>query len=118
MYRSGSIYKGEMQRGKIHGKGKFWYVNGDIYEGEWENGKRSGIGKTVFSTRSVYEGGYEDDRAQGEFRATFPAKFDHFSPDDCWRVFLFDQMKNSLLIHITYGIEGSGLNPKPLNPKP
>lgn len=43
-FDNGDEYNGELQNGKRHGYGVYYYANGDRYEGEWVNGTKSGRG--------------------------------------------------------------------------
>ena len=47
-FKDGSMYQGEMFRGKPYGKGTTTFVNGDRYEGEYVKGKRQGYGVYSF----------------------------------------------------------------------
>ena len=38
--KDGGEYKGEMQAGKPHGKGRTVWKDGDVFEGEYVKGKR------------------------------------------------------------------------------
>ena len=40
IWKSGNIYDGNWQNGKMHGKGKMIWKNGAIYDGNWKDGKR------------------------------------------------------------------------------
>jgi hypothetical protein len=49
-YRKGNksdVYKGQMRRGKLHGKGRYVYVDGSSYEGEYVNGYDDGHGLVI-----------------------------------------------------------------------
>lgn len=45
MYEDGTVYEGERQAGRCHGKGKLIFSGKKgSYEGEFKNGKRHGYG--------------------------------------------------------------------------
>jgi len=56
------IYTGEIENGKMHGKGTLVYPNGEKYDGDWVHGKRHGIGTYEYSDSSTYEGEWVDDK--------------------------------------------------------
>ena len=59
--RDGGDYKGELQAGKPHGKGRTTWANGNIYEGNYEKGKRQGYGVFTFFDGEKYEGQWVQD---------------------------------------------------------
>ena len=53
-----SVYRGELEDSKRHGKGVITYNSSRVYEGEWVTDKRHGNGYEKFSNGNVYEGEY------------------------------------------------------------
>ena len=49
-----SIYRGELNSRKRHGKGIIVYFNGRVYEGDWDLDKRSGRGFELFLSGNTY----------------------------------------------------------------
>ena len=64
--RDGGEYKGEMQSGKPHGKGKTVWKNGNTFEGQYEKGKRQGYGVFTFFDGEKYEGQWVQDHQHGK----------------------------------------------------
>ncbi len=54
----GSSYKGELEKGIPHGKGKAKLADGSTYEGNWEDGFPEGKGKFVFGDDTKWKGDY------------------------------------------------------------
>ena len=53
-YDDGAIYKGNVENGRRHGFGKYYYPSGNIYEGEWSEGKRDGHGIFKYKGGDVF----------------------------------------------------------------
>ena len=52
----GTIYYGQMKKGKKHGYGKQIDKEGSIYEGFWENDEPAYYGRNIFKEGEAYEG--------------------------------------------------------------
>merc|ERR1712048_1391062 len=68
-YRSASeaiIFEGEMQHGKMHGLGKFYFMDGRAYMGQWANGHMNGEGVLTWADGRKYSGGMKHDQMHGE----------------------------------------------------
>lgn len=37
-FTNGNIYEGQYKKGKVHGQGKYTWVNGEYYDGQWVDG--------------------------------------------------------------------------------
>jgi hypothetical protein len=59
------IYQGDVLLGKLHGEGKFIFLNGETYNGEWKNNKMHGRGTYVYKDGSIYEGEYRNGKKHG-----------------------------------------------------
>jgi len=68
----GSYYKGEMQGGRRHGRGKQTWINGKTYEGQWRDGMMHGKGTFRFTDGRSYEGDYVNDKKHGAGTFTWP----------------------------------------------
>lgn len=66
VFPSGAKYIGEFRRGKIHGKGIFYYSDGNKYIGHWVNQNREGEGRMVFKNGDEYLGGFKNNKFSGE----------------------------------------------------
>lgn len=64
-------YVGEMQGGKLHGRGTLFYDNGDRYEGGYADGKRAGRGTYTHANGDRYEGEFTDDKRTGHGTFTY-----------------------------------------------
>ena len=64
--KDGGEYKGEMQAGKPHGKGRTTWKDGDVFEGEYVKGKRQGFGTYTFADGEKYEGEWMQDHQHGK----------------------------------------------------
>ena len=49
-----SIYRGELENRKRHGKGVIVYKNGRVYEGDWVIDKREGRGFELYLSGNSY----------------------------------------------------------------
>ena len=49
-----SIYTGERQNGKKHGRGVQVWPYGDIYVGKWENDQANGMGTMDYADGDIY----------------------------------------------------------------
>jgi hypothetical protein len=64
-------YVGEMQGGKLNGRGTLTYDNGDRYEGDFVEAKRVGHGTYTHANGDRYEGDFRDDRRTGRGMFTY-----------------------------------------------
>lgn len=64
-WEDGSIYSGQWNNGKMHGRGVMKWPDGSSYAGEWNNGRRSGFGTYTWKSGSKYMGGWKDNRKNG-----------------------------------------------------
>eukprot|EP00993_Chasmostoma_nieuportense_P000734 NODE_1675_length_1416_cov_86.633825_g1590_i0.p1 GENE.NODE_1675_length_1416_cov_86.633825_g1590_i0~~NODE_1675_length_1416_cov_86.633825_g1590_i0.p1 ORF type:complete len:405 (+),score=96.12 NODE_1675_length_1416_cov_86.633825_g1590_i0:50-1264(+) len=62
---NGNVYEGEFQNDKPHGKITFYLSGGDIYEGDYENGLRSGYGDYKFANGERYLGEWKKGTKHG-----------------------------------------------------
>lgn len=53
---SGSLYNGELFKGKPHGKGRLKESETGVYEGEFVHGYKFGIGKMFYNNGEFYNG--------------------------------------------------------------
>ena len=60
------MYEGQYKEGKMHGKGRYAFVDGNIYEGEWEADLRHGKGKYTYASGHVEIGCYEANADVGQ----------------------------------------------------
>ena len=67
-FSNGSVYEGEWQGDKMHGKGKLTYANGSSYDGQFENGQYCGDGTLTFSDGSMCQARFLNDKPQGPSR--------------------------------------------------
>lgn len=58
-FPGGQRYEGEMQNGKMHGKGKMISPDGTRYEGDWINGLPHGFGTMTWPGGFVETGRWE-----------------------------------------------------------
>lgn len=65
-------YVGEMEGGRLNGRGTLSYDNGDRYEGEFRDGKPAGRGMFTFLDGRRYEGDVADGHFHGRGIYTFP----------------------------------------------
>eukprot|EP00948_MAST-09A_sp_MAST-9A-sp1_P001227 g1227.t1 len=65
VFANGSIYRGELVDGEMHGKGEMKYENGDIYTGHWKHNVREGHGIIHFGDGKRFEGIFRNNRRQG-----------------------------------------------------
>src|SRR5512139_1370287 len=64
-------YVGEMQGGKLYGRGVLSYDNGDRYEGDFVDGKRVGRGTYSHANGDRYEGDFNNDKRTGHGTFTY-----------------------------------------------
>lgn len=64
-FKDGSTYKGEMAKGKRHGKGQFTSKEGIIYDGEWIDDAMSGVGVMTWPDGKKYFGQWENNEMKG-----------------------------------------------------
>ena len=57
-YPNGSVYEGQFEDGKPHGRGRITYADGGTYEGDWVRGEITGQGRATYANGSTYEGGF------------------------------------------------------------
>jgi len=65
LLKDGSIYTGQIQGAKRHGKGKRIWEGGKSYEGQWYEDRMHGKGTFRWPDGRVYHGDYVDDKKQG-----------------------------------------------------
>lgn len=76
-FPDGRSYTGEIDNGKINGKGAMTFSNGDIYEGEWSDGNMNGKGTyrkydaTLDGYVSVYYGDFAKNKIEGRGRCEY-----------------------------------------------
>ena len=58
-YDSGDKYTGNWNQGKQEGHGVYVYANGDRYVGEWLAGKHNGSGTYYFKSGKIFQGTYK-----------------------------------------------------------
>ncbi len=68
----GSTYVGTVEKGRMHGKGRFDNGAGLIYDGEWVHGKRHGRGTETRPDGSRYVGEWFEGKRSGSGRETWP----------------------------------------------
>ena len=70
-FADGSVYRGDMSRGLMHGKGELTFADGTRYKGSFVKDKMHGMGSITYPDGSHYEGEFKDDaiRGQGTFTA-------------------------------------------------
>ena len=61
-FPDGSVYQGELFRGKPYGTGTTTFRNGDTYQGKYVKGKREGYGVYQFTDGEKYEGEWMQDQ--------------------------------------------------------
>ena len=64
-FPDGSIYQGEIFRGKPYGRGTTRFPYGDIHEGMYVKGKRHGQGTYKFADREKYIGEWYQGQQHG-----------------------------------------------------
>lgn len=67
-FPDGSRYEGEVFRGRLEGRGKFFFESGNVYRGDWIGGKMQGQGTLNYADGRVYEGQFWQDFRHGEGR--------------------------------------------------
>jgi hypothetical protein len=70
-FANGDVYEGNLDKGQIHGYGKFTWASGDVYEGNYKNDARHGYGKKTWSDGDVYEGNYKNNARHGYGKKTW-----------------------------------------------
>lgn len=65
LYPDGSLYEGEKQYGKRHGKGIFHSKEGFKYDGNWTNGVMEGYGVLWLHGNKIYEGEWRNNAFDG-----------------------------------------------------
>lgn len=53
-------YEGEFLRGKMHGRGVYFFYNGDRYEGDFRDGRKEGRGVYTWTDGRRYEGDWKN----------------------------------------------------------
>lgn len=61
-----NTYEGTFKENKMHGSGKFMWVNGQVYEGEFVNDLREGYGIMRYIDGSIYDGNWSKGLRHGE----------------------------------------------------
>jgi len=61
----GSYYKGEYQKGSMHGYGKYIWADGSYYEGSFIRNMREGLGFYKYPDESVYLGEWKNNLKDG-----------------------------------------------------
>eukprot|EP01062_Namystynia_karyoxenos_P013172 TRINITY_DN14745_c0_g2_i1.p1 TRINITY_DN14745_c0_g2~~TRINITY_DN14745_c0_g2_i1.p1 ORF type:complete len:1190 (+),score=353.65 TRINITY_DN14745_c0_g2_i1:156-3725(+) len=92
---SGATYRGGMQRGKLHGIGRYVATTGAVYDGEYESDVKHGWGEQKLPTGEFYIGMYSHGAMHGIGRY-------HFGPQGEYRGWWVDN-----------NIEGFGVFEKP-----
>lgn len=69
-FPNGSVYTGDIQKGKADGVGKVVFAKGGFYEGEWQNGKQHGQGILVLSSGIRHEGAFSNGEKNGKGKST------------------------------------------------
>ena len=62
----GSVYEGEMEKGKKEGKGTLRWANGAVYTGNFKNGKRNGYGILEWPDGGCYKGDWQNGKKSGK----------------------------------------------------
>ncbi len=66
-----SSYRGQIQNGRFHGKGRLEIRSGEILEGEWRQGRLDGQGLHRFANGDTYTGAFRYGLPEGEGRLAF-----------------------------------------------
>lgn len=74
MFKNGNQYKGDLQKGMLHGQGQMIFKEGTIYSGDWKLNKMSGKGKIEWIDQCWYEGDFQDGIRHGFGEFHNPAK--------------------------------------------
>ena len=61
----GSVYTGDFENGKYHGRGTYEYVTGETYTGDFREGRINGKGKFVYADGSRYVGEFSNGKRNG-----------------------------------------------------
>ena len=65
-YCNNDVYAGELNDGKLNGRGVFWYQETiELYDGEWNEGKRHGRGVFLNKKKGKYDGEWLRDELHG-----------------------------------------------------
>ncbi|MBR6629308.1 MAG: TIR domain-containing protein [Bacteroidaceae bacterium] len=65
-FTDGGKYVGQFKNGAFNGQGTFYYADGDRYEGQFENNERHGLGTFHFTDGSKYVGQFKDGAFNGQ----------------------------------------------------
>ena len=65
IFPSGSKYVGDFKKGKIHGKGIFYFSDGNKYIGHWVEQYREGEGRMIFVSGDEYRGQFKRNKFHG-----------------------------------------------------
>ena len=65
-YKSRVFFKGRLEHGLKHGKGKYRYLDNEVYEGDFKDDKKHGKGKYIMPSGIVYEGDFKDNTFDGK----------------------------------------------------
>lgn len=63
--KSGDVYKGTFQDGKLNGNGTLTNAKGDVYTGNFVDGKRSGSGTVKYANGDTFTGTWANDLKDG-----------------------------------------------------
>lgn len=64
-FPNGEEYNGEVERGEMHGRGRYAYRNGDVFQGTWECGRRRGEGRLQYASGDIFVGTFEGAERRG-----------------------------------------------------
>ena len=65
-YADGSKYKGDIEDGNPHGRGRMQWADGSSYDGQWRNGLHHGNGTYVWPDGAEYTGAWRDGKMHGK----------------------------------------------------
>jgi hypothetical protein len=71
-YPDGSIYEGEWQNNKRHGRGLWFRPDGMKYDGEWKNDKPNGQGTLILPNGKILVGLWQDSKLVEEKQPSEP----------------------------------------------
>lgn len=66
IWKNGTYYEGEWEKGEKHGRGVYQFPQGERYEGEFVRNRREGQGTYLWKNGDVYTGGWLNDLREGE----------------------------------------------------
>jgi hypothetical protein len=62
LFQDGSVYDGQWEADKIHGRGVYISTNGDRYEGFFYLGMKEGYGSIFYRNGNSYQGQWKQDQ--------------------------------------------------------